>query len=278
MIPDSSRIHRWQKRTGTLAAFFFFAALLSLADSLIGGISGNRGIIELLPGSTYAISGPMPPKTETIAEIRIEGLPEDGSVQLVPRGVFSGFWFGGAMWRGAVEVAPTARAAEYTALVKDPFGEKQNPALVFKIRIWPDQQTLNAHSSSFLTRQTGQNPFLFVGIFALCGLFTGLATFLLGRRWAKLLGEHGCSEIYKLTTSEQGTEITCDLPATESAALLAVGRQCPVFRASGESLHNATIVALHKKDVILLIAEENAVRIGDVVCLLSQPQQIPAAA
>lgn len=264
MTTDSSRILSWQKRTGTLAAIFFFAALFSLADSLIGGISGNRGIIELLPGSSYAISGPMPPKTETLEEMLIEGAPADGSVRVVPRAIFTGFWLGGAMWRGSIEVADTAQEDKYVVKVRDHYGEKQNPALVYTIRIWPDQPTLNAHSSSFLTRQTGQSPFLFVILCTIGGIATGFATFLLGRRWNRLLAEHGCSEIYKLTRSESGTELTCDLPA---AAQAVVGMECPVFRSTGEALAGATVVGIRKRDVILLIEKDNEVRIGDVVCL-----------
>ena len=264
MTNDSRLILNWQQKAGFVAAICFFAALLSLADSLIGGISGNRGIIELLPGSSYAISGPMPPKTDSLAEMMIEGAPADGTVRLVPKALFSGFWLGGSMWRGAVEVSPNAQEAEYVVLVKDQYGEKQNPALVFTIRIWGSQAALNAQSSSFITRQTGLSPFVFVGIFALVGLLTGAANFLLGRRWARLLAEHACSEIYKLTRSEEGTELICDLPA---GAAVVVGRQCPVFRASGEALQSATVVGLQKKDVVLLIEEDNEVRIGDVVCL-----------
>lgn len=264
MTADSSRILRWQKKTGILAAILFFAALFSLADSLIGGISGNRGVIELLPGSSYAISGPMPPKTESLAEMVIEGTPADDSVRIVPRAIFSGFWLGGAMWRGSIEVAATAQEAEYVVKVRDPYGEKQNPALVYTIKIWADQSTLNAHSSSFLTRQTGQSPFLFVILCAIGGIVTGIATFALGRRWARLLSEHDCSEIFKLIQSEKGTELTCDLPA---AAQVVIGMECPVFRPAGEILASATVVGLPKKDVVLLIEKENDVRIGDVVCL-----------
>ncbi|NLZ17086.1 MAG: hypothetical protein GX087_05060 [Desulfobulbaceae bacterium] len=221
-------------------------------------------MIELLPGSSYAISGPMPPKTDTLEEMIIEGVPADGTVRLVPKALFSGFWLGGSMWRGAIEVSPNAQEAEYVVLVKDQYGEKQNPALVFIIRIWGSQDVLNAHSSSFLTRRTGLSPFAFVAFFAFCGILTGMGNFLLGRRWTRLLAEHACSEIYKLTRSGEGTELTCDLPP---GAAVVVGRQCPVFRANGEPLQSANVVSLQKKDVVLLIEGDNAVRVGDVVCL-----------
>ncbi len=264
MITGCSILYRWQKKTGTLAAAFFLAALLALVDALSGGISGNRGIIELLPGSSYAISGPMPPKTDTIEEMVVTGAPEDGSVRLVPRDVFSGFWFGGSMWRGILEVSSTAQQAEYRIQVKDRFDEKQNPALVFTVRIWPDQKTLNAHSFSFLIRTTGVKPFVFVLAFTFCGTVTGGATFLLGRRWTQQLHKHGCSEIYRLTTSEQGTELYCDRP---TATDIVPGSRCLIYRPDGERKQSAIVVAVQKRDVILLIEGDSDIRIGDVVCL-----------
>ena len=85
------------------------------------------------------------------------------------------------MWRGSVEIAPTAREARHTVTVKDRIGAKQNPALVFTIQIWPDQKTRDAHAPSWLTRQTGYKPSFFFAAFALCGLMAGGVTFVLGR-------------------------------------------------------------------------------------------------
>lgn len=264
MISGCSPLYRWQKKAGFFAALFFLIALLALVDALRGGMSGNRGIIELLPGSSYAISGPMPPRTDTIEEMVVTGTPADGSVRLAPKGIFSGFWFGGSMWRGTLEVSSTAQQAEYRIQVKDRFGEKQNPALLFTVRIWPDQKTLNAHSFSFLIRTTGINPFVFVLTFTFCGILTGGATFLLGRRWTLMLHKQACSEIYRLTTSEQGTELHCDRPP---ATKLALGSTCLVYCPHGKLVQSATVVAVQKRDVVLLIESDNKVRIGDVVCL-----------
>lgn len=263
MIAGSST-HRRQKRAGYLAASFFFFALLALVDSLSGGISGNRGIVELLPGSQYAISGPMPPKTDTIEEMVITGVPEDGSVRLVPKNIFSGFWLGGSMWRGFLEVSSSAQQAEYRIQVKDRFGEKQNPALIFVVRIWPDQKTLNAHSSSFLTRATGINPFAFVLVFTLCGVAMGILTFLLGRRWTQQLHRQACSEIYKLVTREEGMGIVCELPPGVS---ITPGDSCSIHRPDGTVLAEAAVFAVEKRDVVCLLTGQHGVRIGDVVCL-----------
>ncbi|WP_028318260.1 hypothetical protein [Desulfobulbus elongatus] len=262
----------WQKRTGILAMVCLVGALLSLADALVGGFGGSRGVIELLPDSRYQISGPMPPRTEAIKDFVIDGEPKDGSVRLLPEIVFSGYWLGGSMWRGLIVVAPDARQGDFVIAVKDRFGEKQNPSLVFTVRIWPDEATLHAHSASFLTRKTGRSPYLFAVSLAVGGLLAGAANFLFGRLWAWHLKSHHCGEIYKLRRTDQGTEITCELPCGD---LLRPGMEGAVYRSTGEPLCTARIARCDNGEVLMMVAPSELVRLGDVACAFPETTENP---
>ncbi len=255
---------RWQKRAGTFAMVVLVAALLSFADALVGGLTGKHGTINLVPDSRYAISGPLPPKTTEIKEFVIEGQARNGRVRLVPETIFSGYLFGGAMWRGAIVVDPLARQGRYVISVKDRFGEKQNPALVFKVRVWPDQATRNANAPSLLTRMTGKSPYLFAIGFALCGIAAGGANFLLGRLWARHLAAHHCGEIYKLRHTEHGTEITCEIHCHSAVH---PGMAGAIYRASGEMLSAAHVSTCENNQVLMLVDTPQFVRLGDVACL-----------
>jgi len=263
----------WQKRTGILAMFFLFGALLSLADALVGGIKGNQGAIELIPNSRFLLSGPLPPRTEAIKDFVIDGQPPDGSVRLVPEAIFSGYWFGGSMWRGALVVAAEAREGEHILRVKDPFGEKQNPALVFKVRIWPDEATRNAHAASFLTRKTGQSPYLFAVGLTFCGLAAGGLNFLFGRLWARHLAKHHCGEIYKRLQTERGLEITCELRCGEAVQ---PGMEGAVYRPSGELLCAARVTSCEQGEVVMLVGDPTPVRLGDVACVRIEAPELSA--
>lgn len=258
-----SGIARWQKLSGIVAMILLTAALAAFVDAMVGGLKGNSGTIELMPGNRFLISGPMPPKTEAIADFVIEGQSVDDSLRLIPEAIFSGYWFGGSMWRGVIAIGPDAREGEHTITVKDRYGEKQNPALVFSIRIWPDLATKNAHSPSFLTRNTGIDPYLFAGGFLLCGIVTGVLNFLLGWLWARHLSSRHCGEIYILRHVDQGTEVTCELQKDISVA---PGMSCTLYRRFGAALGSAVITDCDKNKVCLLVKEPKLVRIGDVVC------------
>lgn len=265
----STQLTRLQRLTGLLAMFFLLIAGICLVDALLGGMKGRQSSIELIPDSFFQISGPMPPKTENLRGFVIEGEPEDGSVRLLPEEVFSGYWLGGSMWRGRIVVEPHAQPDTYTISVKDQFGEKQNPALVFSVRIWANQDELNAHSPSRLTRMSGLDPFVFVLGFVFCGLVTGAVNFMLGRAWQRHLAAHHCSEIHMLKRLEQGVEIKCDIRGLEYP--VQPGVRATIYRPLGESVGMATVIALEKNDIIFMVDEpSDKVRLSDIVCLQTE--------
>ena len=261
----------WQRRAGILAMVCLVSALLALADALVGGFGGSHGVIQLIPDNRYQISGPMPPKTEAIKDFIIDGQPGDGSVRLVPETIFSGYWLGGSMWRGDIVVEPFAREGSFVISVRDKFGEKQNPALVFTIKVWPDQATRNVNSPSFLTRTTGRSPYVFAVGLALCGFAAGGANFLLGWLWSRHLAAHNCGEIYKLQRTERGTEITCELHDGDT---LRPGMEGAVYRPSGERLCSAIVASCENNEVLMLVSEPELVRLGDVGCVSLATKEI----
>ncbi len=266
-----ARYALWHKRAGLLAMVLFVGALLSLGDALVGGLGGSRGLIELIPESHYAISGPMPARTEFIKDFVIEGEPADGSVRLLPEKVFTGYWLGGSMWRGHIVVDTFAREGQFVIKVKDKFGEKQNPALVFTIKVWPDEASLNANSPSFLTRKTGRSPYFFVIGLVVCGCLAAVANFILGRLWARHLAVHHCGEIFKLRRTQLGTEITFEF---HGGGILRPGMEGDIYRSSGEHLSTATISRSDHGEVVMLVNEPERVRLGDVACISLKTEEI----
>ena len=254
----------WQRRAGLLAMVLLMAALLSLADALVGGLKGSKGLVELIPGDSFAISGPMPPRTEEIQNFVIDGVPADGSVRLIPKTIFSGFWFGGAMWRGVIEISPEAREGRHVLSITDRFGEKQNSALVFTVQVWPSIEARNANSPSLLTKTTGHSPFVFALLFTAGGLAAGGTNFLFGRLWARHLARQRCGEIFKLRQTDQGTEVTCELIPDGT---IRPGMDCTIFRPTGEALCQARVSLLGDNEVVVLAARPGIVRLGDVACL-----------
>lgn len=262
----------WQKWSGRIAMVFLVAGLVALADALAGGWRGANAPIALIPGSRYAISGPLPPQTKSIEEFIIEGQPEDGVVRLLPENIFSGYLFGGSMWRGVIAVAPHAPQKSFVISIQSPQGYKQNPALVFSVRVWPDQSTLNANSPSLLTRWTGKNPFLLAAGLVLCGLLGGTFNYMFGRLWARHLQTHHCGEIYKLHHTDHGTEVTVELRCTSD---LSPGMAGKIYSPAGLPLCMAEVVSCRGSEVVLIVSSPGSAHLGDIACVFVDPGPAP---
>ncbi len=258
----AERIWKLQRGSGVMAAIFLTVALLMLLDGLRSGIFGSSQV-RLAPGEVYAVSGPMPPKTERIEDFVIADTAEDGSLSLVPEGIYTGYWFGGGMWRGHIRVGAFPRPGEYTISVRDRFGEKQNPALVFAVRVFASAAERQAHSRSLVYRWTGVRAYWLAACVGLVGMAAAGGNFLLGRRWSAILAEHGCGEIFRLKSVNGRVELGVELDDPERAVIGATFRFTHPRRGD---LGQGRVIALGHGEITVEAAGDVPVRLGDIAC------------
>jgi hypothetical protein len=262
----------WQKVVGVVAMLFFCAAILALVDALHGGFFGEQNAVTLIPGAEFAVSAPMPPDGKVLDDLLIDGQPADGGVRLIPREVFTGYWLGGAMWRGVIAADVDARPGAYEFDVRgrkvaDKKDAGQRPyQLRFSVRLWADERERDANSPSYLTRLTGANPFVYAAFCAVGGLASGLFSFCLGGLWRARLARHRCGEIYRARAAANGFEVWCEIKGFHDCA---EGVSALVCRASGETLGEARVLSCRKGEIFALMGESSGrpVRPGDVLCL-----------
>lgn len=261
----AERIWRVQRVSGLIAMFAFAFALLSVFDGLRSGIFGGQSIVQLVPGEKYAVSGPMPPKTERLEDFVITGNVPGGAISLVPEGIFTGYWFGGGMWRGQIVVATLCAAGRYEFAVHDKFGEKQNPALVFQVQVFRDQLDRQAHSPSLIMRHSGFEPYVVAACFGLLGLVGGGLNFLSGRQWTAVLSEHGCGEVFRFKRIGDHGEVGVEL---FNGASVPVGAMIRFSHPRRGDCCQGLVIACGKGEVTVQIAAESSVQPGDIACML----------
>ncbi len=259
----AERIWRTQRLTGRVAMVLLALALLALFDGLRGGILGSSGQIDLIPGEKYLLSGPLPPKTERIEAFVIEGGAPDGSLRLVPEGIFTGFMFGGGMWRGHIAVDAHARPGISEIRVRDRFGEKQNPALVFKVRVYASAEERQAASPSFVMRRLGIEPHIVAACLGLLGVLVGCGNYLLGRKWHSVLVQHGCGEVFRLKTVDGRQEVTADMGGASGIVAGSTFRFTHPLRGD---IGYGTVISCEKGHVTLYVRDNALVRPGDIAC------------
>lgn len=260
---QAERIWRLQRTSGRVAMLLLVLASILLFDGLRSGIFGT-GDVRLIPGETYIISGPLPPKTERVEDFVIDGAPADGFLRLIPDGIFTGYWFGGGMWRGRIITDSHPRPGEFVLKVRDKFGEKQNPALVFSVRVYADAEARRFDSPSATMRWTGVEPFPLAAVFGLLGILFGGINFLLGRKWTLILTKHGYGEVYRFRQVDGQWEAGVDMG--RSTMDFPPGTVFHFSHPVRGELGQGSVISCERGKITLHVSPEVSVRPGDIAC------------
>jgi len=265
-VTKSAHLARQHRRSGRVALLLLLVCALSLVDGLVGSMQQGFNRTDALPGGEYPVSGPLPPRTETIEDMVIEGGTDDRQVRLVPYEVYSGYWLGGKMWRGAIKVGASPASGEYVIRVHDKYGEKQNPTLVFSVQVWPDEATRMANAPERLTRWLGIEPFALSVLVLPFAVLAGFCNFMLGRAWSRALLAERSAEIYKLLPAPDGggKDVTFGLGVQHGAS---PGMRCRIHRPDGTPVGEARVVECTARDCVARVPHGLNVQPGDVVTL-----------
>lgn len=261
----AERIWRMQRMSGVFAMLTLTLALLILFDGLRSGIFGTQGPVHLVPGDEYAISGPLPPRTDTLEDFVIDGTLRDNSIVLKADGIFRGYWFGGGMWRGRIVVGSQCPPGHYEFAVRDKFGEKQNPALIFSAQVFVGNAERQAHSPSLVMRWCGVEPFLVAGILGCVGLLCVGLNYLFGHQWSKVLAEHSCGVVFRKKTVAEQVEVGVEY---DGAATVTKGMVIRFAHPSRGDIGSGVVSACGQGEVTVQIKPDLTVQLGDIACMM----------
>ncbi len=171
MIHESRKILRLSRLVSRISALFFIFTVFCIFDALQTMMRHEYNQIDIVAGEKVYITGSMPQGKDSIDDIviHIEGAE---SVQFELVESFSGFWFGGKMWRGRIYTPVSLVNTKVVLTVEDMWEEtdsagkivlRQNPTLIYPVYIWKDQAAKNATDNSFFVRFVGTHPF-FLGV------------------------------------------------------------------------------------------------------------------
>ena len=187
-----------QRLAGVFAAVLLILAFVVLADGLLSRMRGGGSYrLEMLPGTSEAVSGPMGSGPALASEMRAFPIPADAPLSFEFQGFFTSYWFGTGMWRGLVHVSETAPSGTY-ALAVGIEGQPSSSFQTYTISVAASAREQDRASLSMVRRYTGFNPFYLAAIFGVFGIGTGISSFFLGRRQNALLRDLGLAEIVRV--------------------------------------------------------------------------------
>lgn len=277
-----------QRFWGAICAMLMGFVMLGMIDGLQGLARSGADVIEVLPGYSVPISGPLTIKNPVSSDLKAQFTPQSNSLVYDLEGFFAGYWFGNGMWRAAVRADVTAQPGDYTLKVVfrgAPASTTQN----YKITVYADDDAMRASSTSYLRRITGYNPFVLAA--GCCGLalLAGVLVYRLGCSYIRQLTNLGCGEIVRVQhEADNGQQlrpghIWCLLYGLRAPA---PGTLCAVYNAQGAQLGLARAAEVNKGTLELNFdsftspaadagAASNAVRSGCLVQLRPQKPLSP---
>ncbi len=255
---------RWQRGCGAVGSILLAVALLGLVDGLIAQMRQGPDELALLPGQSLAISGPTALKNPLNGDVRAVFTPADPPLTFDLEGFFTGYWFGSGMWRGKIAALPDAAGGEYELRISFR-GASARSAQTWKISVYENAEAMRQASKSLLMRLAGVNPFAVAVIGGGLGIFSGIVTYICGRRFARALANLGFAEIYRVDPA--GGALWCLAPKGRSPA---AGAMLAVFAPDGAGIGTARVVGWHKGRLRLAMAAGSIPGEGALLCLVPE--------
>jgi hypothetical protein len=254
------QIKAWRRWAGRIGSFLCILLFLIIIDDLVARFREPLNLFSGLPGDRLAVSGPLTKKTNQVSELI--GQTDSSEIQLELKSIQKGFWLGGYLWNGSLNISPTTLPGEYhlTVRPKDTPAEKSSP--LYRIHVYKDLRELKRNSKSFLVRSLGIYPWQ-AGLFLLFPiLFTFAFVFYLSHMEERLLAEQGKAEIYRVRKKDLGYEISFGLGSKQG---IQTGSNLILIDHQGKILGSIIVAAVYENHSTALVDPGLPVRPGFII-------------
>jgi len=257
---DLGQVNRWRDLASIIGAAFCVIALLALVDGLLVHFREPANVVKVLPGASVALNGELTDEANSIEELTY--VSSSDQLQVTFEGIHKGYFLGGDMWRGRLEVGPHVSPGEYslTVLPKKTFSPRKAPA--FRILVFGDAASLQKSATSVFRRWFGLSAFV-----AAAGCLPGILlafgmVFLLSGKRDALLAATGKAEVYRVLRREGGYEIRFGLGTAQG---LGPGSSVSISDEAGRTVGTAEVEEATQTDSLAVISGDQEVKEGYLV-------------
>jgi hypothetical protein len=222
------QVSSWRNRTGKIGTFVCILFFLAILDALSARLREPSNHFSGLPGSRIAVNGPLAEQATDLRELIYAS--SSRKIQLVFETTQTGFWLGGNLWNGTLNINPGIQPGTYTVEVRSKKTVQGKPASLFQIEVYKDLKQLQANSRSFSVRVLGINAWQVAIFFFPLVLLAFGGVFYLSQQREKLLSEQGKAEVYRTRAEGKEEEIFFGLGSQQG---LKPGTQLILFNPQG---------------------------------------------
>ncbi len=247
----------WRALIGKIGMLCFFLALLAVIDGLAGKFFEPTNVFQVLPGEEVAANGPLPEDIKQTEQLTYTS--DAPGLTLAFDTIHSGYFLGGNMWRGRLQVGPDLRPGKYTVTIRPRDYPPEKPGYQLRVVVHPDALSLRRSSSSLFKRHTGYSPYwLAAALLPGIGFAFG-AMLYLARHIDTLEAAQGLAEIYYAKRQEGLWCLSFGLGRRHG---LTVGDQIAILDPQGTYIGSGQITEATDTDATALMASEQLIRPG----------------
>lgn len=264
-VAQTAKIEQASKRRkllGKLAALFIVLVLVSLLDSCFARFRQPINVMNVLPGTSMKINGPLDEKVKGVKELTY--MSSSDVIQLSLDRVYSGFWFGGVEWSGLLTVSSHAQPGEYRLIVTPKVRTSQKPPVMFLINVHQDNISLRQSSKSFITRHFGISPWWVMALFFSLTVLASLNVFLLSKKIEKLMAKGGQAEVYWMRAGVAGIEVAFGLGKKHGVQ---PGSRLTLLNEKGKPVGTVVAHTVTETDSVATAGYDSSVRPGYFVSI-----------
>ena len=259
---DVERTTSLRNLIGKAGALFCLIFLVAALDGLVSGARQPDDVLRLLPGESIKINGTLREKLGSVQDLAYTSSSD--LIALSFEALHSGFWLGGYMWRGTVELSRGIPAGEYSLSVAPRIGDASKASSVFRVQIYQDYASYRKSDKSFLRRYLDLSPWWVFGCFFFLTCVCFVLVYLLSHRRGSLLAKKGIAEVYLVERVEDGWKIAFGLGAMHGVRS---GTEIIVLDQDGSTLANAKVLDSSDTDSTAVVKSESTIRMGCIVSI-----------
>ncbi len=251
---------RWRSITGRAGALLCILCVISGLDGLAAQFRTSPNEFMALPGESIHVNGPCSPDIQDVSQLTYEST-SDG-IRLQFEGMHSGFWLGGSMWRGLLELSGDLRPGDYGVVVRprDIPGEK--PFALFIIRVFANADALRQASRSLIQRTFGISPWLVLAVSIGLTVLALALVYGISQKREHLMADLGRAEIYRVAKTEGFYEVAFGLGTMHG---IRTGDSLPILNYRGELVGHVTVTQSYDQDASGTVDLDTVVKPGFVV-------------
>ena len=250
----------WRSTLGRAGALFCVLFILSGMDGLVAQFRTPPNEVRAIPGEKINVNGPCSPDIQDLSQLIYDTSSEGVRLQL--EALHSGFWLGGAMWRGQLVLSGDLRPGTYGVMVRSGIDPNEKPFGVFVIQVFSSPDELRQAARSFILRRLGITPWIAFFFFISLAVLTFALTYYVSHQRDSMMADLGLAEVYRVAMGEGCREVAFGLGAAHG---IQAGDLVTLMNPSGERVGKVKVIQVFDVDSIGTVDLETMVRPGFVV-------------